>query len=72
VPPRDAARLAGGTRPGTSMASPHVAGVAGLLRDAEPKLSPRQVVARLLKTADDIGPRLTFGHGMVDADGAIP
>jgi lantibiotic leader peptide-processing serine protease len=57
---------------GTSMAAPHVAGVAGLLRDAEPKLSPRQVVARLLKTADDIGPRLTFGHGMVDADGAIP
>jgi len=56
---------------GTSMASPHVAGVAGLLRDAEPKLTPRQVDARLRQTAQSIGPRLTFGHGMVDADGAI-
>ena len=56
---------------GTSMAAPHVAGVAGLVRDAEPRLSPRQVHARLQQTADDIGPRLTFGHGMVDADAAI-
>jgi lantibiotic leader peptide-processing serine protease len=57
---------------GTSMAAPHVAGAAGLLRDAEPRLSPRQVGARLRQTAEQIGPRLAFGHGMVDADAAIP
>lgn len=56
---------------GTSMAAPHVAGAAGLLRDAEPRLNPRQVDARLRQTAEDIGHRLTFGHGMVDADAAI-
>jgi lantibiotic leader peptide-processing serine protease len=56
---------------GTSMAAPHVAGVAGLLRDAEPRLNPRQVDARLRQTAESIGPRLAFGHGMVDADAAI-
>ncbi len=51
--------------------APHVAGAAGLLRDAEPRLNPRQVDARLRQTADRIGHRLTFGHGMVDADAAI-
>jgi lantibiotic leader peptide-processing serine protease len=56
---------------GTSMAAPHVAGAAGLLRDAEPRLDPRQVDARLRQTAGDIGHRLTFGHGMIDADAAI-
>jgi lantibiotic leader peptide-processing serine protease len=56
---------------GTSMAAPHVAGTAGLLRDAEPRLNPRQVQARLQQPAQDIGHRLTFGHGMVDVDAAI-
>jgi lantibiotic leader peptide-processing serine protease len=55
---------------GTSMAAPHLAGVAGLVRDANPGLTPRQVHSVLERTAGDIGHRLTFGHGIVDADAA--
>jgi lantibiotic leader peptide-processing serine protease len=55
---------------GTSMAAPHVSGVAGLVRDEHPRLRPNQVSARLQRTAESIGHRLTFGSGMVDADRA--
>lgn len=55
---------------GTSMAAPHLAGVAGLVRDANPHLTPRQVHSVLQRSAGDIGHRLTFGHGIVDADAA--
>ena len=56
-----------GWKAGTSMASPHVAGVAGLVRDAMPGLSPKQVTSLLKRTADDVGSRQLFGHGVVDA-----
>lgn len=56
---------------GTSMASPHVAGAAGLVKDAEPKLSASQVATRLKQTAEPLGDRLLFGHGMVDAYAAV-
>jgi lantibiotic leader peptide-processing serine protease len=52
---------------GTSMSSPHVAGVAGLVRDEHPRLTPQQVEARLRRTAEGLDDRRTFGHGMVDA-----
>jgi lantibiotic leader peptide-processing serine protease len=52
---------------GTSMAAPHVAGVAGLVRDQNPRLSPNQVEAILKQTADRLGDRQQFAHGMVDA-----
>lgn len=52
---------------GTSMAAPHVAGVAGLMRDVNPNLSPNQIEAILKQTADRIGDRQQFGHGLVDA-----
>jgi subtilisin family serine protease len=55
---------------GTSMASPHVAGVAGLVMDANPGLNPHQVRSILTRTADQIGSRLDFGHGIVDAAAA--
>jgi lantibiotic leader peptide-processing serine protease len=52
---------------GTSMAAPHVAGVAGLMRDQNPNLSPNQMEAILKQTAEGLGDRQQFGHGMVDA-----
>jgi subtilisin family serine protease len=56
---------------GTSMASPHVSGVAGLIKDANPKLSPQQVRSIIKSTAEDLGDRQSFGHGMVDAAAAV-
>ena len=42
-----------GTKSGTSMASPHVAGVAALLKSAHPELSGTALVERLYAQADD-------------------
>jgi lantibiotic leader peptide-processing serine protease len=52
---------------GTSMAAPHVSGTAGLVRDANPGLRPNQVEAILKQTAENLGDRQQFGHGMIDA-----
>lgn len=60
-----------GWKGGTSMASPHVAGVAGLVIDASPQLRPNQVVSVLRRTAESLGDRQQFGHGMVTATGAL-
>jgi subtilisin family serine protease len=51
---------------GTSMAAPHVAGAVGLLLNQNPGLSPNQVKARLKQSAENIGSRQQFGHGMLD------
>ncbi len=59
---------------GTSMASPHVAGVAALIREANPSLSPQAVGDILRMTADDIGaPGVdpSSGYGQVDALRAV-
>jgi subtilisin family serine protease len=56
---------------GTSMASPHVAGVAGLVKDVDPGLSAKQVSVILKQTAENLGDRQLFGHGMVDALSAV-
>jgi len=45
-----------GTKSGTSMACPHVAGAAVLLRSAFPESTPYEVKAALLYTAKDLGP----------------
>jgi lantibiotic leader peptide-processing serine protease len=55
---------------GTSMAAPHVSGVAGLMRDQNPNLSPNQMEAILKQTAENLGDRQQFGHGMVNAHAA--
>lgn len=57
---------------GTSMASPHVAGAAGLVIDNSKKpLNPHQVTSILKQTAEKIGSRQLFGHGMLDVEAAV-
>jgi len=56
---------------GTSFAAPHVAGVVGLMLSQNPSLSPQQVAAILKRTAQPLGDRQEFGHGMVDAAAAV-
>jgi subtilisin family serine protease len=59
---------------GTSMASPHVAGAAGLLIAEDPTLSPEEVRAALRAGARDLGAAgwdSIFGAGALDAAGAL-
>ncbi|GAA1151370.1 S8 family serine peptidase [Kribbella jejuensis] len=70
---------------GTSMASPHVAGVAALIRSVDPKLTPAQVRAKLAQQANDLacpasgagectgsaGNNSFYGEGLVDAAEAV-
>ena len=55
---------------GTSMASPHVAGVAALIRASHPEFSAEQVRQTLKQSADDIGTSgidNQFGAGRINA-----
>lgn len=56
---------------GTSFAAPHVAGVVGLMLSQNRNLTPHQVAAILKRTAQPLGNRQEFGHGMVDAAAAV-
>ena len=55
---------------GTSMASPAAAGVAALIKGANPGISLGALKAKLAQTADDVGPvgkDEFYGHGFVNA-----
>lgn len=59
---------------GTSMACPHVAGVAALILSQYPTMSNEQVRSQLLYTADDLGATgfdIFYGYGRVNARKAI-
>ncbi|QKE73433.1 S8 family serine peptidase [Arthrobacter citreus] len=59
---------------GTSMASPNVAGVAALLKQANPNLTPAQVKETLMNTADSLNGEYSVfetGAGQVDPYEAI-
>jgi subtilisin family serine protease len=57
-----------GASAGTSMATPHVSGVAALIFDANPGIGPGEVKDILKSSAENIGSRQSFGAGMVRAD----
>lgn len=62
-------------RTGTSMAAPHVAGVAALLRQARPELTPQDIKDILKRTARPVSPETVPQHdsgwGTVNAFAAV-
>jgi len=59
---------------GTSMASPHVAGLIALIRAVNPGLSPDEITQLLRETATDMGapgPDPEYGYGVIDVRRAL-
>ncbi len=55
---------------GTSMATPHVSGVAALVRALFPALDRAGVESRLTSSAESVGSSTLYGAGIVNAEGA--
>lgn len=63
-----------GTISGTSMATPHVAGVLALLKSFKPDATPEELIDAMQSSAEDLGSTgkdKDFGHGLVQAFAAV-
>lgn len=58
------------TYSGTSMAAPHVAGVAALVYSVHPDWTSQQVREQIVSTATPLGSSVLYGAGLVDATAA--
>lgn len=59
---------------GTSMAAPHVAGLAALIFSANPELTNKQVMNIIRKSAIDLGEQgkdVDYGNGLIDVNSAL-
>lgn len=56
---------------GTSMATPHIAGVMGLIRSADTDISVDDARSVLNDTAQDAGSENEYGNGIADAEAAV-
>jgi hypothetical protein len=56
---------------GTSMASPHLAGIAALMLSRNSRLSPDEITRILKATATPLGESLEYGSGLVNAERSI-
>lgn len=59
------------TYSGTSMAAPHVAGVAALVYSAHPDWTAQQVREQIISTATPLGNSRLYGAGLVNATAAV-
>jgi subtilisin family serine protease len=59
------------TESGTSMAAPHVAGVAALVYSAHPDWTNQQVRQQIIRTATPLGNSQFYGAGLVNATAAV-
>ncbi|GAK02236.1 LOW QUALITY PROTEIN: subtilase family domain protein [Geomicrobium sp. JCM 19037] len=56
---------------GTSMAAPHVAGLAALLVAQNPTASPEEIKSTIVDTANSIGDPFEYGAGIIDPEAAL-
>lgn len=56
---------------GTSMATPFVAGLAALIKSANPHMSPKEIRERICQTAETQSDDAQYGYGIIDAYKAI-